>query len=89
MDTIRIQQVITEDGEVRLSGLPYKKGESVEIILLSQHESVAPLTVGKFRSSGLIGVWQDREDLGDSPAYARQLREQAENGCSATSTNRV
>ena len=28
--------------------------------------------------SELIGLWKDREDIEDSAAYARQLREQAQ-----------
>jgi len=36
------------------------------------------LTVGEFRESGLIGLWKDREDITDSAAYARELREQAQ-----------
>ena len=29
--------------------------------------------------SGLIGLWKDRTDIGDSLEYARQLRQQAQN----------
>ncbi|MGB9885427.1 MAG: hypothetical protein ACPLPT_10045 [Moorellales bacterium] len=29
-------------------------------------------------ASGLVGMWKDREDIGDSVAYARYLRQQAE-----------
>jgi hypothetical protein len=28
--------------------------------------------------SGLAGMWKDRDDIKDSVAYARQLREQAQ-----------
>ena len=81
MDAIRVQQVVIKDGEILLTGLPYKTGQSVEIILLP--ESVKPfsrtgLTVRRLRQSGLIGLWKDREDIQDSAAYARQLREQAQ-----------
>jgi hypothetical protein len=82
MEAIRIRQVITEDGEVVISDLPYKKGQTVEIILLPQPTTIAPrsrLTVQQLRQSGLIGLWKDRDDIGDSSAYARQLREQAQN----------
>ena len=81
MEAIRVQQVITKDGEIMLKGLPYKTGQSVEIILLP--ESVKPssrpgLTVERLRQSGLIGLWKDREEIQDSSVYARQLREQAQ-----------
>jgi hypothetical protein len=81
MEAIRIQQVIAEDGEVSITGLPYKTGQLVEIILLPQPlktVSRSRLTVRQLRQSGLIGLWKDRDDIGDSVAYARQLREQAQ-----------
>jgi len=36
------------------------------------------LTVRQLRQSGLIGLWKDRNDIRDSSAYARRLREQAQ-----------
>ncbi len=36
------------------------------------------LTADRLLASGLIGMWCDRDDLGDSVEYARQLREQAQ-----------
>ncbi len=36
------------------------------------------LTVGEFRESGLIGLWEDRTDIEDSAVYARELREQVQ-----------
>jgi len=81
MEAVQVKQVMTKDGEVLLTGLPFKKGQSVEIIVLSQPTTLLPrarLTVGRLRQSGLIGLWQDRDDISDSSAYARQLREQAQ-----------
>ncbi len=34
-----------------------------------------PLTADQLLNSGLIGIWKDREDIGDSAVYARKLRE--------------
>jgi hypothetical protein len=81
MEAVQVKQVITKDGEVLLTGLPFKKGQSVEILVFLQPTIPPPrarLTVGHLRQSGLIGLWQDRDDIGDSSAYARQLREQAQ-----------
>jgi len=78
MEAVKLRQTITKDGELLLTGLPYGKGQSVEIIVFPQPTSPSPrerLTVGRLRRSGLIGMWQDRDDIGDSSAYARQLRE--------------
>ena len=81
METVQVKQVITKDGEVLLTGLPFKKGQAVEVIVFAQPPASSPhprLTVGRMRQSGLVGLWQDRGDIGDSSAYARQLREQAQ-----------
>lgn len=81
METMQVKQVMTQDGELLITGLPYKKGQSVEIIVFAPPTVSAPrprLTVGRLRRSGLIGLWQDRDDIGDSAIYARQLRQQAQ-----------
>ena len=81
MEAVRVQQVLAKDGEVLVRGMPYKKGQVVEIIVLSQPMRTGPrshLTVRQLRQSGLIGLWKDRYDIRDSAAYARRLREQAQ-----------
>ena len=81
MEAVRVQQVMARDGEILITGLPYKRGQAVEVIIflpLPTPQPRARLTVGQLRRSGLIGLWQDREDIGDSSVYARQLREQAQ-----------
>ena len=81
MEAVQVHKVIAKDGEVLVTGLPYKRGQAVEIIVFLQPTTLPPrarLTVRHLRHSGLIGLWQDRDDIGDSSAYARQLREQAQ-----------
>jgi len=81
MEAIRVQQVIAEDGKVAITDLPYRKGQTVQVILLLEPTRVVPrsrLTVQQLRQSGLIGLWKDRNDIRDSSAYARRLREQAQ-----------
>jgi len=81
MEAVQVQQVMARDGEVLITGLPYKRGQAVEIIVFLQPAPPLPrarLTVGRLRRSGLIGLWQDRDDVGDSSVYARRLREQAQ-----------
>jgi hypothetical protein len=82
MASLKIEQTVTKDGEICITGLPYKIGETIDIIL-SPHESDAisrkGITVGEFRRSGLIGMWKDRTDIEDSTKYAQILREQAQN----------
>ena len=81
MEAVRFQQVVVKDGEVLVRGVPYKKGQIVEIIVLSPPPKTIPrshLTVRQLRQSGLIGLWKERGDIQDSAAYARRLREQAQ-----------
>jgi len=81
MDAVQLKQVLARDGEILITGLPYKRGQAVEVIVLLQPTTPLPrarLTVGRLRGSGLIGLWQDRDDIGDSSVYARRLREQAQ-----------
>ncbi len=82
MEAIRIQKIVEKDGEIFMTGLPFKKGQHIEMILLIEPSS-APgqrySTADRLRSSGLIGLWKDRKDIADSSVYARQLRDQAQN----------
>lgn len=81
MEAVQVRQVIVKDGEVLITGLPYKKGQTVQVVVFLQPTTPLPrarLTVGHLRRSGLIGMWQDRSDMDDSAAYARRLREQAQ-----------
>ena len=81
MEAIRLHKVVERDGEILVTGLPCKKGQYVEMILLIE-PSARPrrpyLTARRLLHSGLIGLWKDRKDIEDSAAYARQLREQAQ-----------
>ncbi len=81
MEAVQVQQVMKKDGEILITGLPYKRGQAVEVIVFlppTTPEPRARLTVGQLRKSGLIGLWEDRSDIHDSSAFARQLREQAQ-----------
>jgi len=82
MEAIRLQKAVEKDGEIFLTGLPYKKGQFVEMILLSD-ASTTPnrprLTARQLLQSDVVGLWEDRSDIEDSSAYARQLRETAQN----------
>jgi hypothetical protein len=82
MEAIRLHQLIEKDGQIILNNLPFKKGQSIEMIVLvdSNDKSAAQtLTAKKLRTSGLIGLWKDRDDIKNSAEYARQLRETAQN----------
>ncbi len=81
MEAVRLQKVIEKDGELLLTELPCKKGQRVEVIVLAEPLASAPLSklmAKQLLESGVVGLWQDREDITDSAAYARQLREEAQ-----------
>ncbi|WP_032914618.1 hypothetical protein [Leptospira santarosai] len=76
----KLQAIIKRDGELHLTGLPFKKGESVEILMESSHRSLTEprMTVKKLRESGMIGLWKNRSDITDSVVYSRELRTTSE-----------
>jgi hypothetical protein len=79
MKALRLNTIVKKDGEITLTGLPCKKDEQVEVILLTPsatNQVQRPLTARELRRSGLIGLWKNRKDIQDSAAYARQLRAQ-------------
>lgn len=81
MEAIRIHKVVETDGEIVLTGLPLEKGQRVEMILLAEplEQPARPhLTAHELLQSELVGLWEDRDDIEDSSAYARQLRERAQ-----------
>jgi hypothetical protein len=81
MEAIRREAVIVKDGQIHLTGLPYRRGDRVEVIVLpwaGKNRTPLRLTVRQLRESGLIGLWKDRTDIEDSSTYARHLRELAQ-----------
>jgi hypothetical protein len=81
MEAVRLQRIIEKDGELLLTDLPCKKGQRVEVIVLTEPPASLQsqrLTAKRLLESGVVGLWQDREDITDSVTYARQLREEAQ-----------
>ena len=63
MEAMRVYHQLNEDGEVHLKGLPYKKGEEVELILIPAPKKKATLTAHKLLESDIIGLWSDLRRL--------------------------
>ncbi|MEK7274408.1 MAG: hypothetical protein AAB110_04045 [Candidatus Desantisbacteria bacterium] len=81
MQALRTHRIVEKDGEIYLTGLPCKKGQKVETIVLVETKSEINrplLTARHLLNSGIIGLWKDRTDIGDSVTYAQYLRQQAE-----------
>ena len=81
MDAMRVTKILEKDGDISIQGLPFKRGQVLEIIFLTNDgtpDDHEPLTGKKLLESGLIGLWKDREDITDSAVFARELREEAQ-----------
>jgi len=81
MEAVRLHRIIEKDGELLITNLPCKKGQPVEVIVLTETPAMirpSQLTAKRLLESGLVGLWQDRPDILDSVAYARHLREEAQ-----------
>ena len=79
MDAIHLKKILDNDGEVHLTGLPGKKGEEAEIIVIFErvkHEG--GMTLSDLLGSDIVGIWKDRTDIGDSVEYARALRKRVQ-----------
>jgi hypothetical protein len=80
MEAVRLHRKVAKDGELRVAGLPFRKGQEVEMILLVGGGAPAKnrLTAAALSGSGLVGIWKDRSDIGDTLQFARRLREQTQ-----------
>lgn len=77
MELTRLEQVVEEDGELHLSGLPVRRGDRLQIFIQSARGSVLPADA--LVSSKIVGLWKDRKDINDTLGFARALRDQAQN----------
>jgi hypothetical protein len=78
---IRIHQVIERDGEIAVSGLPYRKGQHIEMIVHTEkpgNHRAASRTARDLRRSRIVGIWKARRDIGSSLEFSRRLRRQAQ-----------
>lgn len=80
MNRIVVQSRVGGDGILHLD-VPVGAGEAgQEVQITVEPASNGPYsTAADWLHSGLVGLWADRTDIDDSRAYARCLREQAQN----------
>ena len=80
--TIVVRADILPDRKLRIpvpEDVPVGPAEIVLTINPTREKSSGPKgTAIEMVNSPLFGIWADRGDMGDSVAYARQLRVQAE-----------
>ena len=79
MEAIKIEEVVKKDGEIKMSGLPLKKGQRVELIVLKEPyaEESTGSTARNLLKSSMVGLWKDRP-IENSAIFARQLRDEAQ-----------
>lgn len=79
---IRQKVTVGRGGLISLRSNTLKAGSTAEVIVLVDEEGqqTAPKTMtgADLLNSGVVGMWADREDIGDSLEFARSLRKQAE-----------
>jgi hypothetical protein len=81
MEAIRIEKILEKDGEIILKGLPYRKGQKVELIVLGgvpNETEPQGIPASDLLKSGLVGMWKNRDDIRDSSEFARKLRTRVE-----------
>jgi len=75
---LRQKVTIKSGGLVSLRSSRLKPGTTAEVIVLVEPTEKAasekPMTVADLLQSGLVGMWADRKDLGDSLEFAHELR---------------
>ena len=80
MQAIKILETVKKDGELKMFGLPLRKGQLVEMIVMTEPlitESIGA-TAQNLLKSKLVGLWKD-VPIEDSAMYARILRDEAQN----------
>ncbi len=82
MDRIIVRSKLNSDGVLHLD-LPVGKADAdrdvqVTVEPIEALETLPGITAADLLRSGLVGMWADRTDIGDSREYARRLREQAQ-----------
>ena len=79
MQAIKILDVVKKDGEIKMTGLPLKKGQPVELIVMTESRvKMIVLSAQNLLKSKIVGLWKDRQ-INDSAVFARKLREEAQN----------
>jgi hypothetical protein len=79
MEAYRAYTTVLKNGEIVITGAPFKKGQKVEMIVMPQDESGERkfMTGRELAESEFIGIWKDKK-IGDSAEFARKLRERAQ-----------
>ena len=72
---------VKSGGLVSLRSNKLKPGTKAELIVLvepAENSVERSMTGSDLLKSGLVGMWAERNDIGDSLEFARELRKEAE-----------
>lgn len=80
---LRKKITIPASGRIEIDSPMLKPGTKAEVIVLVEKQpadtaGLRSMTASDLLTSGVVGLWANRKDLGDSLEYARQLRQIAE-----------
>lgn len=86
-----LQEIQLKDIDSNFRKLIEKSAIGNEILIKSGNDSIARIipfqkkkqkrksTAGALLHSEIVGMWHDREDIGDNIVFARNLREKSQN----------
>ncbi len=77
----RQKVTVRRGGVINLRSQKLKPGATAEVIVLVESEAqddAQRMTAADLLKSGMVGMWADRKDIGDSLEFARSLRKRAE-----------
>lgn len=77
MEGIRTRAV-AQEGRLVIEDAAFHDGETFEVFVLPSLEPKRRMTARDLLQSDLVGIWADRNDIGDSVEYARDLRRKVE-----------
>lgn len=80
MNRIVVRTRVGTDGNLHLD-LPVGEADAnseVQVTIDPLSHSSRPARAVDLLNSGLVGLWADRTDIGDSQTFARGLREEAQ-----------
>jgi len=80
---VRTKTIVQSGGVIEIRSSELTPGAPAEVIVLvdAPDTTGAPqtaMTAADLLESGLVGLWEDRNDIADSVEFARRLRQLAE-----------
>lgn len=72
-------QGTVHNGQITFDGNPeLPEGGQVIVVVVGEKSTIEGMTGADILTSGLVGMWSDRDDIKDSAAFVETLRRQAE-----------